>query len=205
MKDDVFDGLKKLYRDNGFRLYIVGGTSRDLLLGRSFSDRDFATDATPEEEKTFLPDADYVFARYGSVKVAYFGDNIDVTSFRKEEGYRDFRHPGKVVFVRTPEEDYRRRDFTINALYLDEDYCLYDYCGGKADLERRLIRFIGDPFLRVQEDPLRILRAERFATLLGFSIEEQTQRAIDEFRPLLAKLNPEKIKEEERKGWKRIK
>src|SRR5574344_1463277 len=205
MKDPVFDSLAKLYQANGHQLYIVGGTARDLLLGRAFSDRDYATDATPEEERAFLKEANYAFERYGSVKVAFEGQEIDVTTLRKEADYRDFRHPGKVIFVRDPKEDYLRRDFTINALYVTPDYAVLDYCGGVQDLEKKLIRFIGDPSRRVQEDPLRILRAERFAAALSFTIEEKSQEAIETYRPLLAKLNPEKVKEEERKGLKRIK
>jgi tRNA nucleotidyltransferase (CCA-adding enzyme) len=205
MQDPVFDQLQQLYRTKGFHLFIVGGTSRDLLLNRSFSDRDYGTDATPEEEKAFLKEANYAFAKFGSLRLDYAGQSVDITTFRKEEGYQDFRHPGKVVFVKTPQEEYARRDFTINALYLDGEYRVLDYCGGLADLKNRIIRFIGEPARRVQEDPLRIIRAERFAELLSFTIEEKSQQAIDEYRYLLAKLNPEKIKEEERKGWKRIK
>lgn len=205
MKDPVFDSLAKLYQANGHQLYIVGGTARDLLLGRAFSDRDYATDATPEQEKAFLKDANYAFERYGSVKVAFENQEIDVTTLRKEADYHDFRHPGKVSFVTDPEIDYLRRDFTINALYLTIDYAVLDYCGGMQDLQDKLIRFVGDPARRVQEDPLRILRALRFAETLSFTIEEKSQRAIDEYRPLLAHLNPEKVKEEERKGLKRIK
>lgn len=205
MRDLVFDQLQKIYAQAGFRLYIVGGTSRDLLLGRDFSDRDYVSDATPDEEKLFLSDASYTFAKYGSVKLHFSGQEIDVTTLRQEEHYGDFRHPGAIRFVKTPKEDYIRRDFTINALYLDVDYNVLDYCGGLDDLHQEIIRFIGDPATRVQEDPLRIIRAERFSELLSFTIEEKSKAAIEEYRYLLAKLNPEKIKEEERKGWKRIK
>jgi tRNA nucleotidyltransferase/poly(A) polymerase len=108
-------------------------------------------------------------------------------------------------FVKDPKLDYKRRDFTINALYLDEDYRLLDFCGGYADLQKKIIRFVGDPLKRVQEDPLRILRADRFAQVLGFSFEEKTKEAIEENRSLLAKLNPEKVKEERRKLEKAVK
>lgn len=205
MEDPLFLPLQKLYASRGYSLYIVGGTARDLLLGRPFSDRDYVTDATPEEERAFLPAADYTYERYGSIKLKIGSEEIDITTFRKEEGYQDFRHPGKVTFVKTPKEDYVRRDFTINALYLDYEGKVLDYCGGLADLRNKIIRFVGDPEKRVQEDPLRILRAERFACLLAFTIEKNSQAAIDKYRYLLAELNPAKIKEEERKGWKRIK
>lgn len=202
MHEETFNDLKKLFLAQGHRLYIVGGTARDLLLGRSYDDLDFATDATPDDEKAFLPKASYVFAKYGSVKVTHGRKPVDITTLRVEEGYWDFRHPGTVVFVKDPELDYLRRDFTINALYLDEEYALLDYCGGFADLQAKLLRFVGDPARRVREDPLRIIRAERFASSLGFTIEPRTQKAIDEARDLLKELNPAKIEEERRKGWK---
>lgn len=200
MEDPVFNDLKKLFNNRGFRLYIVGGTTRDLLLGRVFSDRDYVSDATPEEMKTFLPEADYTFAKYGAVKLSWNEHPVDITTLREEKGYQDFRHPGVVSFVKDPKLDYLRRDFTINGMYLDEEYTLLDYCGGLADLEAKLIRFIGDPEKRVQEDPLRILRAERFAKTLGFTIEEKTLAAMEKYHGLITKLNPEKIKEEQRKS-----
>ena len=205
MEDPLFLPLEKLYSAHGYHLYIVGGTVRDLLLNRPFSDRDYVTDATPEEEKSFLEGASYAFERFGSVKLIVSGKEIDITTFRKEEGYQDYRHPAKVVFVKTPQEDYVRRDFTINALYMTAEGRILDFCGGRADLEKKILRFIGDPERRVQEDPLRILRAERFARSLAFTIEPQSQAAIDKYRFLIARLNPEKTKEEERKGWKGIK
>jgi|LAHS01.1.fsa_nt_gb tRNA nucleotidyltransferase (CCA-adding enzyme) len=199
MEDPIFNDLKKLFNNRGYRLYIVGGTTRDLLLGRSFSDRDYVSDATPDEMKVFLPDADFTFAKYGAVKLLWDHCPVDITTLREEKGYQDYRHPGKVTFVKDPKLDYLRRDFTINAMYLDEEYSLLDYSGGLADLEAKLIRFIGDPEKRVQEDPLRILRAERFAKSLGFSIEPKTLAALSKYHGLIAKLNPEKIKEEQRK------
>jgi tRNA nucleotidyltransferase (CCA-adding enzyme) len=202
MQEEAYNDLKQLFLAHGHRLYIVGGTARDLLLGRGYDDLDFATEATPDEEKAFLPEASYVYAKYGSVRMPYGKKHVDITTLRAEEGYRDFRHPGTVVLVKDPKLDYARRDFTINALYLDEGYGLLDYCGGLDDLNDRLLRFVGDPATRVREDPLRIIRAERFAFSLGFSIEPQTQKALDDARDLLKELNPAKIEEERRKGWK---
>ncbi|MBR4275094.1 MAG: hypothetical protein IKQ34_03705, partial [Bacilli bacterium] len=120
----------------------------------------------------------------------------------QEGEYNDSRHPSNVIFVKDPKLDYVRRDFTINAMYLDEDYNVIDFSTGQEDLKKKLIRFIGDPYKRIEEDPLRIARAERFAKTLGFEIEEKTQQAIKDKRDLLGKLNPEKLKEEQRKGWK---
>jgi tRNA nucleotidyltransferase/poly(A) polymerase len=199
MHDPYFDELAPLFHTRGFRLFIVGGTSRDLLLGRDYSDHDFATDATPDEMRAFLPQADYSFARFGSVRVRGRGGDVDITTMREEGDYKDHRHPSSVRFVKDPALDYKRRDFTINAVYLDENYLALDYCGGIDDLKSKTIRFIGDPRVRIEEDPLRILRGERFAAVLGFQIEEGTKAAMDELRPLLKELNPEKVKEEERK------
>lgn len=202
VKDIYFDELKKLYRQNGHRLYIVGGTVRDLLLSLPYEDEDFVTDAKPEESRLFLEKADYTFAKFGSIKTIIKGRKCDITTLREEGEYNDHRHPSYIAFVKETEKDYLRRDFTINGMYLDEEYNLIDYCGGENDLKNKLIRFIGDPEKRIKEDPLRIIRAERFAKKLGFEIEKQTQAAINELRYLLSELNPEKIKEEERKGWK---
>ncbi len=182
----------------GHDLYIVGGTSRDLLLGRKIMDFDFATDATPEE-MSFLEGADFAFARFGSISIKIDGMKVDITTLREESDYKDFRHPGKVKFVKDPIFDYQRRDFTINAIYLDKDYHVIDYCGGLVDLKEKVIRFIGDPNKRVKEDPLRILRARRFQKVLGFSLAKDTQRAIEEGEYLLEKLNKDKILLEERK------
>lgn len=193
--------MAKLYRENGFRLYLVGGSVRDGLLGRPFTDFDFATDATPEEEKAFLGQdaADYSFEKYGSLRL--IGKNAEITTLREEGEYKDHRHPSRVRFVKDPLLDYKRRDFTVNAMYLDENYRLIDYSGGMADLRGKLLRFVGDPDKRVREDPLRILRAYRLAKTLGFEIEKTSLRAIRDNLPLLGGLNPAKIREEERKGY----
>ncbi len=201
MKIKEFDILQKTFQENGHSLYMVGGTSRDFLLGIEPDDLDFVSDATPEEEKEFLPDASYAFAKYGSIHLKIENRMVDITTFRVEGEYNDRRHPSKIEFVREIEKDYVRRDFTINAIYIDKDYNVIDFCGGKEDLKNKIIRFIGDPNARIQEDPLRIARAERFATKLGFSIEKETLEAINKNRYLLNELNPLKLIEEEKKGW----
>lgn len=194
--------LAKLYRENGHRLYLIGGSSRDVLLGLEPDDYDYATDATPEEEKAFIEEGDFTFARFGTVRIKRKGKTIDVTTFRQEGAYDDSRHPSGVNFVREPSIDYRRRDFTINAIYINDDDEVLDFGGGLNDLKTKTIRFIGNPYERIKEDPLRIVRAERLRDKLGFSFEEETGKAIMELRPLLAKLNPQKLAEEKRKGWK---
>ena len=192
----LFKKYEKLFRSHGYPLFVVGGTSRDLLLGQEPSDFDFVTSATPEQERSFLPNADYSFAKFGSIKFKEEGKEIDVTTFREEGEYKDFRHPSYIRFISSPEEDSKRRDFTINALYLDGEGNVLDFHGGLKDLREKKIRFIGNPDVRIQEDPLRILRAERFAKRLGFTLEEETDKAIKKLRPLLAKLNPLKVKQE---------
>ena len=199
MNLNIFKKLANLFNENGFSLFIIGGTSRDYLLGLEVLDYDFVSDATPEDMKKFLPDANYHFEKYGSVKVKVDGVHVDITTFRKEEGYLDYRHPSKITYVKTIEEDYIRRDFTINAIYIDKDMQVIDPSGGLNDLKNKTIRFIGDPETRIKEDPLRILRAERFKEKLNFKIEEESLEAINKYRYLLDKLNPEKIKEELRK------
>lgn len=193
--DPLFTKYSKLFNENGFRLYMVGGSTRDFLLEIPFSDYDFVSDATPEEMRRFLPNADYAFAKFGSVKV--FGEQeVDITTLREEGKYDDKRHPNFIKFIKDPKLDVVRRDFTINALYIDEEGHVLDYVNGLEDLHNGVIRFIGDPEKRVQEDPLRILRGERFAKKLGFVIEPKSLEAMNRNRDLLVSLNPEKIKME---------
>lgn len=200
MKDQIFDELKKRFSAKGKRLYLVGGSVRDLLLNKHYVDHDMVTDATPEEMKEIVPDGNYVFAKFGSVRLKINNEEVDITTLREEGEYDDSRHPSYIKFIKDIETDSKRRDFTINALYLDEDYNLYDFHSGKEDLENKIIRFIGDPITRIKEDPLRILRAERFALTLGFSIEEETKKALDSEKGLLSLLKKQKIDEELRKA-----
>lgn len=198
-RDSRFDVLSRVFLSHKKKLYIVGGTSRDILLSRPYIDHDFVTDATPDEMKRIIPDANFVFARFGSVRLFMDKEEVDVTTLRIEGEYKDHRHPSFIRFVTDLESDSWRRDFTINAIYLDENYTPIDFHHGLSDLKNGIIRFIGDPRKRIEEDPLRILRAERFATKLGFRLDESTKQAIEEKRDLLNELNPAKIAEEEAK------
>ncbi len=189
----LFDEIAILFNTHGFKLFMVGGTSRDFLLKREITDFDFATDATPTEMKVFLPDANYRFSEFGTVSFKKSGRLIEVTTLRKEGQYFDFRHPGDITFVRDPRLDYVRRDFTINALYIDEQYKVFDFTNGQADLEAKLIRMIGDPWARFNEDPLRIIRALRFRVKLDFSFEKSLEEAIYDNAYLVKNLNPQKI------------
>ena len=199
MQNELFKFLDKVFKENGFSIFEVGGSVRDELLGLEVFDFDFATDATPEEMIKFLPDANDTFAKYGCIKYKGEHGRAEITTFRIEESYDDFRHPNKICFVKSLNEDYKRRDFTINAIYKDINGKIYDPSRGVEDLNNKTLRFIGDPETRIKEDPLRILRAKRFVSKLGFKIESETAKAMEKLAYLLEKLNPEKIKEEERK------
>lgn len=198
----IFDELKTLFNKNGFRLFMIGGTSRDYLLEKDIDDYDFVTDATPIEMKTFLEYANYRFEKFGTVRLKVDAMHVDITTLRKEGSYKDSRHPSDIVFTKKLDEDYVRRDFSINAIYIDENYKIIDFCNGISDLKEGIIRFIGDPETRIKEDPLRILRGERFSIKLGFKVEKNTLEAMEKYRYLLEKLNPEKIKEEKTKFYK---
>lgn len=186
-----FVDLANIFIAHGYSLYMVGGTARDFLLKHPIRDIDLATDATPDEMKAFV-DGDYRFARFGCVKFK----NMDITTFRKEQGYSDFRHPTLVKFTRNIKEDYVRRDFTINALYIDQNLKVYDFCQGLDDLKHKVIRTVGDPNVRFQEDPLRIVRAERFKCTLGFTIDHLTLKAMNKYKFLIQKISSSKLKEE---------
>lgn len=198
-KIKVFQELANLFEKNGFHLYLVGGSVRDYLLGIPLTDMDVVTDATPKDEKDFLSDADYTFERFGSVKVKFNNVKFDITTLRKESEYKDSRHPGKIEFSDKLEEDVVRRDITINALYLSKDLELEDFIRGVYDLNNKVIRMLGDPDIRLVEDPLRIIRILRFKVDLGFEIEPSTYKAIVKHASLIEKLNKDKVKQEKKK------
>lgn len=200
MQNELFKFLDKTFKENGFSIFEVGGSVRDEILGVEVFDFDFATDATPEDMMKFLKDTNDTFAKYGCIKYKGEHGRAEITTFRVEEEYDDFRHPTKIKFVKSLKEDYLRRDFTINAIYKDVDGNIYDPANGVEDIKNKVIRFIGEPEKRIKEDPLRILRAKRFASKLGFEIEPKTAKAMEKLSYLLEKLNPDKIKEEERKS-----
>ena len=199
MLPKAFLEYAKRFEENGFSLYMVGGSSRDYLLGLPSLDLDLVTDAKPEQVAKMVEGLDMTFARFGSVKKMEEDLEIDFTTMRREGEYKDHRHPSHIEFIDSMEEDSLRRDFTINALYIDSKGKVHDFHDGLSDLAKKQIRFIGDPKKRIEEDPLRILRAERFAKRLGFEIEESSKKAMEENRGLLTKLNPEKVKLEKLK------
>lgn len=182
--------------DAGYEAYFVGGSVRDMLLHKPISDVDIATSATPQEVKEIFPHTVDVGIEHGTVMVIHHKEGYEVTTFRTEEGYEDFRHPDKVTFVRSLEEDLKRRDFTINALAIGIDDQLIDFFDGIGDIERQCIQCVGDAKERFNEDALRMFRAVRFVGQLGFQIEEKTKNAISLLKMNLSKVAVERMKVE---------
>ena len=182
----------------GHEAYWAGGCVRDRLLGRRPVDYDVATNAVPEEVMRLFPRYSAVGAQFGVVLVHPPSKrDVAVATFRTEGAYADGRHPGQVAYARAAREDVTRRDFTINGLLYDpERERVLDYVGGQADLERRLVRAIGDPAARFGEDRLRLLRAVRFAARFGFEIETETWKAIRENAAQVTECSPERIRDE---------
>ncbi len=184
-------------RASGQQAWLVGGCVRDLLLGIEPKDYDVATDALPPRILELFPGSNLVGAQFGVVIVNRDGAAVEVATFRSDSDYADGRRPGAVAFERTPERDVARRDFTINAMMLDpETGAVLDFTGGQQDLRERLIRAIGDPDRRFQEDHLRLLRAVRFAARLDFQIETSTQQAIQRLAGLIRDTSAERVRDE---------
>jgi tRNA nucleotidyltransferase (CCA-adding enzyme) len=177
----------------GFEAYFVGGSIRDLLLKRKIDDVDIATSATPDEIKQiFLKTVDVGIA-HGTVVVLYEGESYEITTFRSESEYSDFRRPNEVNFIRSLEEDLRRRDFTMNAMAMKKDGALIDPFHGQAAIQDRIIRTVGNAGERFHEDALRMMRAVRFVSQLSFSIDELTYKALKEHGKLLTYIAVERI------------
>ncbi|MGC8887044.1 MAG: CCA tRNA nucleotidyltransferase [Verrucomicrobiia bacterium] len=180
----------------GFTAYWVGGCVRDMLLGKQPHDYDIATNATPDLVEQLFEKTIPVGKQFGVMLVVVDGDSFQVATFRSETDYKDGRHPQRVAFC-DPAEDARRRDFTINGLFYDPlKNEVIDYVNGKMDIERRLIRAIGCPDERFNEDYLRMLRAVRFAAQLGFEIEAATFAAIQKNAEKIKLISPERIRDE---------
>jgi poly(A) polymerase len=185
--------IVKRLRDAGFQALLAGGCVRDMRLGRRPSDYDVATDARPDNVTKLFRRTLKVGAKFGVVVVLIDKTQVEVATFRTESDYTDGRHPSNVRFT-TPAEDAARRDFTINAMFYDPiAKKVIDYYGGQADLKKRIIRTVGDPAERFGEDYLRMLRAVRFSTQLGFSIEPKTKTAICDGAKNITKISGERI------------
>ena len=183
-------------KNAGHEAVCVGGSVRDLVLGKEISDVDIATSATPEEVKSLFAHTVDVGIEHGTVLVLHHHESYEVTTFRTEGTYQDFRHPDSVTFVRSLEEDLMRRDFTINALALNDQEEIVDYFNGIEDLQQKIIRCVGNPLERFNEDALRMMRAVRFSGQLGFKIEEATFDAIRVLKENLERVAVERMKVE---------
>lgn len=180
---------------NGFSAYAVGGAVRDYILGNPANDWDVTTSALPDETEKVFSGFKVVKTgiKHGTVTVIVNGCPVEITTFRKESGYTDNRHPDNVEFVSDLAEDLKRRDFTVNSLAYNEKEGLIDLYGGLSDLKNEIIRTVGDPRERFSEDALRILRAVRFSSKLGFTIEEKTYAAAKELKENLKNVSAERI------------
>jgi putative nucleotidyltransferase with HDIG domain len=184
-------------REPGYQALLVGGCVRDLLLQREPKDYDVATDARPEQIVAIFPRAGLVGAQFGVVLVREDDAVVEVATFRSDLNYIDGRRPEGVRFESGPREDALRRDFTINGLFLDPiSGEQFDYVGGIKDLREGIIRAIGDPLTRFQEDHLRLIRAVRFAARLRFTIEPSTFAAIRTLAPAIRRVAPERVRDE---------
>jgi tRNA nucleotidyltransferase/poly(A) polymerase len=191
-KQTAIKVIKRL-QQNGFQALLAGGCVRDMLLSRRAKDYDVATDARPKDVMRLFKRTLKVGAKFGVVIVLIEGQQVEVATFRTETGYADGRHPGSVEFS-SAVEDAGRRDFTINGMFYDPlQKQVIDYVNGQADLKSRMVRTIGRPTERFGEDYLRMLRAVRFSTQLGFAIESSTWSAICSNAKKIAKISGERI------------
>ena len=187
------------FNEAGYEAYFVGGCVRDYLLNDDFSDIDITTNALPDEVKKIFRKSIDTGIQHGTVTILINGDSFEVTTFRTEDDYIDHRTPEKVEFVSDLKEDLDRRDFTINAMALDSKGELYDYHCGEKDLRNKIIKTVNNPNERFFEDALRMLRAFRFSSKLGFEIEENTLKAIKNNAELIKFVSIERIVNEFRK------
>lgn len=195
-----FEIIKKI-ENAGFEAYAVGGFVRDFILGNVSYDIDITTSATPSEIKNVFSEYNVIETgiKHGTVTVIYNNTAVEITTFRTESEYRDNRHPDEVMFSRSLSDDLRRRDFTINALCMNSEGQIIDEFSGRDDIDNKIIRAIGNAEERFNEDSLRILRALRFASVLGFDIEKSTSDAIHNSKNLILNVANERIATELRK------
>lgn len=188
--------IMEILEKNGYSAYIVGGCVRDMLLGLKPKDYDICTSAYPEQVMELFPKCIPTGIKHGTVTVIINSTPFEVTTFRVETGYTDHRHPDKVVFSDSLTEDLKRRDFTINAMAYHPVKGIIDPFNGTQDLRNRVIRTVGNPRERFDEDALRMLRAIRFQAIYGFSIDKDTFSAIKELSENISLISHERILEE---------
>lgn len=193
----VKKAMQALY-DKGYECYVVGGAIRSAVLNMPVHDYDLTTNALPSQMKEVFSSW-HTFdtgIQHGTITVLSDHQPLEITTYRKDSAYKDHRHPDSVQFTYSIEEDCSRRDFTINAFCYSEEHGFLDFFHGMNDIQNKVIRCIGDPYRRFDEDALRILRAIRFAAQLSFSIEENTSKAIMELKDTLSYVSMERINEE---------
>lgn len=188
----IIDAIRRA----GFEAYVVGGCVRDCILGREPEDWDITTSATPAQVKALFPRTIDTGLQHGTVTVVMDREGFEVTTYRLDGKYEDGRHPKEVTFTPSLEEDLKRRDLTINAMAYNDREGLVDLFGGMEDLEAGIVRCVGNPGERFEEDALRILRAIRFSAQLGYAIEEETLGAIRRLAPRLSRISAERIQVE---------
>lgn len=186
----------QILQKNNYEAYAVGGCVRDSILGREPNDWDITTSASPEEVKVLFRRTIDTGIEHGTVTIMVDKVGYEVTTYRIDGKYEDGRHPKEVTFTRNLKEDLLRRDFTINSMAYNDTDGLVDIFGGMEDIERRVIRCVGDPRARFTEDALRLMRAIRFAAQLGYTIEEETKAAMKEIAGNLTKISAERIQVE---------
>lgn len=188
MYDVALKVLKEL-NDNGYKAYIVGGYVRDVLLDIESNDIDITTNATPKQIMELFNDSCLPNEDYGSVIIEKKGYRFEITTFRKEIGYNDNRHPSEVKYIDELYPDLLRRDFVINTICMDSNGDIVDYLNGREDLENKVIRTVDDAYKSFSDDALRILRAIRFATILDFKLSDEVVDAIKKTKDLVRNLS----------------
>src|SRR5213594_1341151 len=196
MKPDSAIEIVQELRSRGHEAYLVGGCVRDMVMAIEPADYDIATSARPEEIVEIFPRTESIGAQFGVILVIYRGHPFEVATFRSDEAYIDGRRPTGVVFT-DARQDVLRRDFTINGLLYDPmSQEVIDYVNGQADIKAKLVRAIGDPHARFEEDKLRILRAVRFGARLGYEIEDETWKAVCAMAPKIHQVSSERVRDE---------
>src|SRR2546427_1218953 len=196
MKPDAAIAVVRELRGHGHEAYLVGGCVRDMVMGIEPADYDVATSALPEQIMKIFPRTEGIGAQFGVVLVIYQGHPFEVATFRSDEAYIDGRRPSRVFFT-DAKQDVLRRDFTINGLLYDPiEQRVIDYVHGQEDIQAKLVRAIGDPRARFEEDKLRVLRAVRFGARLGYEIERTTWEAVVSMAPMIHQVSSERIRVE---------
>lgn len=195
MNESALKVLKKL-NSNGYKAYLVGGYPRDLYMGYDSVDYDICTSATPKQLKDIFGDSILPTTSYGSVTLLIHNKRFEITTFRKDIKYLNNRKPIEIEYISSLVEDLKRRDFTMNTMCIDSNGTLIDLLNGKEDINNKIIRTVGDADIKIFEDSLRILRAIRFATTLGFKLDDELKTAIINHKDLLKNLSYYRKKEE---------